>query len=129
MRPVEVASFLGLNKATVSRYLSDEPGKSREPSEQVLDLFARKLSARDQGEEGEGFRYPESRTEQIIMQDAPEVQAATDQLRELHTGNRAAIEVVTGLLSQLSSKAAYGGKNAARRAAARVKSASPKPKH
>ncbi len=39
----QVAEFLGLDKSTISRYLSDDPKQHRDPRPQVLELFEHKL--------------------------------------------------------------------------------------
>lgn len=100
MKPVEVAGFLGVSKAAVSRYLSEEPAKSRDPSKHVLELFRRKLAERS----GTAVKYAPQK-ERIAGVETPAVREVADQISELHEHDPESFEVVKNLTYSLAKKA------------------------
>lgn len=116
----EVARKIGLHRANISQY---KKGVSR-PSDQTLNLFKRILV----DEKPELFpgtaKYP-PQSERIAGMDAPEVAAAADELRELHSNDPAKFRAAANVIKELNSAVTYARQRVVKNVASKVKRVSP----
>lgn len=143
LSPAGVARLLGMSPATVSRYLSVEDGKRRDPSDQIIELLKHKLNEKHRSAGGgrppaEVDNVKDAEAQKPEVRYPAAVRNATEQLRELHEEDPVAFETVANVIetfygkkSKSSSKVKRAGRSLLSIGASKVRAASqarsPKP--